>query len=105
MPMSGTEETVRIEASRTETGPARQKSDRHLRTLIHALWTGEARMRVLLLAGGISTVILATAFGQGRLNARYRPFYHAIRRKGIVTFFHQLVVFRLIVSVLLGLDV
>src|SRR5437773_1222551 len=105
MPMSGSEETVRIEASRTETGSGQQKSDRHLRTLIQALWTGEARMRVLLLAGGIAAVILATAFGQVRLNAWNRPFYDAIERKDIVTFLHQLVVFGLIVSVLLVLNV
>ena len=50
-------------------------------------------------------MVLATAFGQIRLNAWNQPFYNAVSRKDVTEFLHQLVVFGMIVSVLLVLNV
>src|SRR4029078_5092195 len=84
---------------------ASRKPDRQFGTLVRAFWTGEARTSVLLLVTGIATVILGTAFGQVRLNAWNRPFYDAIARRDVATFLQELLVFGMIVSVLLVLNV
>lgn len=81
-------------------------SDRHqFRAFIHALWSGEHRTPILLLALGMAAVICATALGQVRLNAWNQPFYDAVARKDVTGFLDQLLVFGVIVSVLLVLNV
>src|SRR5262249_7885070 len=84
---------------------ARRSSDRHFWTLIKALWAGPHRVPILLLALAIAAVICLTAFGQVRLNAWNQPFYDAVSHKDVGTFLHQLLVFGVIVSGLLVLNV
>ena len=75
------------------------------RALLKAFWAGEGRTGILLLAIAIVAVIVATAFGQVRLNAWNQPFYNAVARKDVAAFLDQVVVFGMIVSVLLVLNV
>jgi putative ATP-binding cassette transporter len=103
--MSSTEESVPIRARQPAPASANRKPDRQFQTLVKAFWNGEARNGILLLAAGIATVILGTAFGQVRLNAWNRPFYDAIARRDVPTFLQELLVFGLIVSALLILNV
>ncbi|MFI5025015.1 MAG: SbmA/BacA-like family transporter, partial [Alphaproteobacteria bacterium] len=84
---------------------ARRNSDRQFGAFIRALWSGEYRTRILLLALGIAAVICATALGQVRLNAWNQPFYDAVAHKDVPAFLDQLLVFGTIVSVLLVLNV
>jgi len=84
---------------------ARRNSDRQFGAFIRALWSGEYRIRILLLALGIAAVICATALGQVRLNAWNQPFYDAVARKDVTAFLDQLLVFGMIVLVLLVLNV
>jgi vitamin B12/bleomycin/antimicrobial peptide transport system ATP-binding/permease protein len=84
---------------------ARRNSDRQFGAFISALWAGEHRTRILMLAIGIAIVICATALGQVRLNAWNQPFYDAVAHKDVRAFLDQLVVFGVIVSLLLALNV
>src|SRR5258708_5562723 len=102
--MSSSEESIPI-PTRPSPPAAKRSSDRQFRTLVYAFWTSDARNRILLLVLGIAAVILATAFGQVRLNAWNRPFYDAIERRDVATFFQQLLVFGIIVAALLVLNV
>jgi putative ATP-binding cassette transporter len=78
---------------------------RQFQSLTAAFWEGPGRTPILLLGVGIVAVILATAFGQVRLNAWNQPFYDAVERKDVFEFFRQLLVFGVIVSLLLVLNV
>src|SRR6516225_5367284 len=78
---------------------------RQFRSLLAAAWAGKNRGLLLLLVIGVVGVIVATAFGQIRLNAWNRPFYDAIMRKNAATFLEQLLVFALIATGLLTLNV
>src|SRR5204862_3304215 len=102
---SSSEESVPIATRQSTQAGANPKSERQFRTLVRAFWSSEARNRILLLVFGIAAVILATAFGQVRLNAWNRPFYDAIERRDVPTFMQELLVFGLIVSALLVLNV
>jgi putative ATP-binding cassette transporter len=70
-----------------------------------AFWNGPSRAPISLLGVGIVAVIVATAFGQVRLNAWNQPFYDAVERKDVSEFLRQLLVFGAIVSCLLVLNV
>lgn len=70
-----------------------------------AFWKSPTRTRVALLGAGIVLVIIGTAFAQVRLNAWNRPFYDAVERKDVHEFFRQLLVFGVIASSLLVLNV
>ncbi|MGF7160922.1 putative ATP-binding cassette transporter [Rhodoligotrophos appendicifer] len=60
-----------------------------------------------LIVIGVATVLVvgATAYGQVKLNAWNGPFYNALARKDLESFLHQLVVFGVIASALLVLNV
>src|SRR5436305_2044856 len=103
--MSSREETVPLVTRLSPQAGANAQPERQLRTLVRAFWTSQARNRVLLRVVGIAAVILATAFGQVRLNAWNRPFYDAIERRDVSAFMQELLVFGVIVSALLVLNV
>src|ERR1700722_18142360 len=63
------------------------------------------RTKLLLLGVAIIAIIGATAFGQVRLNAWNQPFYDALARKDLRGFLDQLMVFGVIASGLLVLNV
>jgi vitamin B12/bleomycin/antimicrobial peptide transport system ATP-binding/permease protein len=81
------------------------KTASHFRALARAFWKSPSRTPVALLGLGIVAVIVATAFGQVRLNAWNQPFYDAVERKDVSEFLRQLLVFGAIVSCLLVLNV
>ena len=70
-----------------------------------AFMASPVRNTILLLAGGILAIILATAFGQIILNRWNRPFYDAIERRDLTAFLNQLVTFAEIAGGLLVLNV
>lgn len=78
---------------------------RHVRALIELLSESAGRKRLLLLTIAIAIVISMTAVMQLRLNAWNQPFYDAVQRKDVAVFTFQLIVFAVIASILLVLNV
>ncbi len=70
-----------------------------------ALWSAPVRNALLLLATAIFLVIVATAYGQIRLNSWNQPFYDALSRRNFGQFLVQLGVFGIIGATLLVLNV
>lgn len=76
-----------------------------LRMMVVALWGSPVRNRLLGLAAILFVVIVATAYGQLRLNDWNQPFYDALSKRNLPQFAHQLGVFGVIAGVLLTLNV
>ena len=76
-----------------------------LRMMLHAFWASPLRNALLLLGMGVVVVILATAYGQIRLNRWNQPFFDALSRRDLDEFWVQLGVFGVIAGVLLVLNV
>lgn len=76
-----------------------------LNMMTRALLASPLRARLLGIGGAIFIVIAATTYAQIRLNRWNEPFYDALARRDLHTFFIQLGVFAAIVSVLLVLNV
>lgn len=70
-----------------------------------ALWAAPERNRLLLLATAMFLVIVATAYGQIRLNSWNQPFYDALSRHAFAQFVEQLGIFGIIAGILLALNV
>jgi putative ATP-binding cassette transporter len=73
--------------------------------MLKAFWASPARNTLLWLAGVIFLVIVATAYGQIRLNRWNEPFYDALARRDLPEFLVQLRVFGVIAGALLVLNV
>ena len=73
--------------------------------MIRALFASPVRSRLLLLGITVLGVIVATAYGQNRLNNWNKPFYDALARRDLRAFVLQLGVFGIIAGVLLVLNV
>jgi len=73
--------------------------------MIRALWASHARNAILALSGSAFAVIVATAYGQVRLNRWNQPFYDALSRRQFREFAAQLLVFAVIAGALLALNV
>ncbi len=76
-----------------------------LRMVIGALWSSPVRNTLLLLGTALCLVIIATAYGQIRLNSWNQPFYDALSRRNMGQFLTQLGVFAVIGGALLSLNV
>lgn len=76
-----------------------------LSMMIRALWAAPARNSLLLLAGALLLVVIATAYGQIRLNSWNKPFYDALSHRNLPQFLEQLAVFGVIAGALLMLNV
>ena len=76
-----------------------------LRMVISALWSSPVRNTLLLLGTALCLVIIATAYGQIRLNSWNQPFYDALSRRNMGQFLTQLGVFGIIGGALLSLNV
>ncbi len=76
-----------------------------LRTVSRALWSAPARNALLILSIALFSVIVATAYGQIRLNSWNQPFYDALSRRNLGQFIQQLGVFGIIAGALLCLNV
>jgi putative ATP-binding cassette transporter len=70
-----------------------------------ALWAAPARNALLLLSTAMFVVIVATAYGQIRLNSWNQPFYDALSRRNFGQFLQQLGLFGIIAGSLLVLNV
>ena len=73
--------------------------------MIRALLGSTVRARLLLLGMAVFVVILATAYGQNRLNSWNKPFYDALARRDLKEFIYQLGMFGVIAGGLLVLNV
>jgi putative ATP-binding cassette transporter len=76
-----------------------------LKMVIGALWASPIRNALLLLGTALCLVIIATAYGQIRLNSWNQPFYDALSRRNVGQFVTQLAVFAIIGGALLSLNV
>jgi len=73
--------------------------------MIRALWASPARGAIIGLMGAAVAVVVATAYGQVRLNRWNQPFYDALSRRNLHEFAMQLLVFAVIAGSLLLLNV
>lgn len=73
--------------------------------MIRALWSSPARGAIIGLMGAAVAVIVATAYGQVRLNRWNQPFYDALSQRNLRGFAMQLLVFAVIAGALLFLNV
>src|SRR5262245_33567284 len=76
-----------------------------LTMMVRALWASRVRNTLFLLGIGIFLVIVATAYGQIRLNSWNQPFYDALARRDFTGFMMQLSTFAVIAGGLLILNV
>jgi len=73
--------------------------------MIRALWASPARSAIVGITGAAVAVVVATAYGQVRLNRWNQPFYDALSRRNLREFGFQLIVFAIIAGALLLLNV
>jgi len=73
--------------------------------MLRALWEAPVRNVLVLLATTVFLVIVATAYGQIRLNQWNKPFYDALSHRDFAQFLVQLGVFAVIAGALLALNV
>lgn len=76
-----------------------------LRQMLRALWASPVRTGLLVLGAGIWVDVIATAYGQIRLNRWNQPFYDALSRRDLSGFLYQLFMFAVIAGSLLILNV
>ena len=76
-----------------------------LSMMIRALLASRVRNQLLLLGVSVFGVIVATAYGQNRLNSWNKPFYDALAHRDLHGFVLQLGVFAIIAGALLVLNV
>jgi putative ATP-binding cassette transporter len=76
-----------------------------LMVMFKALWASPVRSTLLLLGAAILLVVIATSYGQIRLNGWNQPFYDALSHRQVAQFLLQLGVFALIAGSLLALNV
>src|SRR5882757_1533719 len=84
---------------------AQQGLGPQLKMVTGALWSAPVRNALLLLGTALFLVIVATAYGQIRLNSWNQPFYDALSRRNVGQFLTQLGVFAVIGGALLSLNV
>jgi putative ATP-binding cassette transporter len=98
----------RVEKASTGSEPQEGAHTRllpQLGMMLRALLASSVGRTLLLLAAGLLIIIVATAYGQIRLNRWNRPFYDALSRRDFFAFLYQLGVFGMIAGSLLVLNV
>ena len=78
---------------------------RQVGTLLRAIFGSPVGKTLTLLVGAVVLVVVATAYGQIRLNRWNKPFYDALSRRDFRDFLFQLGVFFLIAGFLLAVNV
>ena len=78
---------------------------RQMRLMLRAIRVSTAGRALVWLCVGTLLVVIATAYGQIRLNQWNKPFYDALSRRDLADFFFQLGVFFVIAGCLLVLNV
>src|ERR1700733_8846624 len=76
-----------------------------MRMMLSALLASPVRNTLFMLGGALVLVIIATTYGQIRLNNWNQPFYDALSRRDLDGFLHQLSLFGVITGGLLILNV
>ena len=97
---SGTSAPTDAQADAADAGLISQ-----LGMMIGALWASPARGAIAAITAAAVAVVVATAYGQVRLNSWNQPFYDALSRRNMHGFAVQLTVFALIAGCLLLLNV
>jgi vitamin B12/bleomycin/antimicrobial peptide transport system ATP-binding/permease protein len=92
-------------AAAADSGATEASLFSQLDMMVRALWASPARGAVIGLTGAAVAVVIATAYGQVRLNRWNQPFYDALARRNMREFAIQLVVFTVIAGALLLLNV
>src|SRR5688572_268991 len=85
--------------------PAASTLRRQLATMVRAMFSTPVSKALVVLIVGIVVVVVATAYGQIRLNSWNKPFFDALSRRDLHDFLVQLGVFFIIVACLLVLNV
>ncbi|HEY6515039.1 MAG TPA: SbmA/BacA-like family transporter, partial [Steroidobacteraceae bacterium] len=89
-----------------QAGPAEEASlFAQLDMMLRALWASPARGAIAAITAAVVLLVVATAYGQVRLNRWNQPFYDALSRRNMHGFAVQLVVFAVIAGALLLLNV
>jgi putative ATP-binding cassette transporter len=78
---------------------------RQLATIMRAIFGSPVRRTLWVLVAAVIVVVVATAYGQIRLNRWNKPFYDAMSRRDLRDFLFQLGVFFLIAGTILVLNV
>ncbi|HEY1725126.1 MAG TPA: ABC transporter ATP-binding protein/permease [Steroidobacteraceae bacterium] len=85
--------------------PSQSRLGAQLSMILGAILASPVGRKVISLCIGILLVIVATTYGQIRLNEWSKPFYDALSRRDFRDFLYQLLVFFLIAGILLVLNV
>jgi putative ATP-binding cassette transporter len=85
--------------------PADLSLSRQLSLTTRAIFASPVGKKLIFLIGSIVLVVIATSYGQIRLNRWNKPFYDALSRRDLHDFLFQLGVFFLIAGCLLALNV
>src|SRR5882724_4482689 len=78
---------------------------RQVRMMVRAIFSSPVGKALVAIMVSIVVILVATAYGQIRLNSWNKPFYDALSRRDLREFLYQLGVFFLIAGGLLALDV
>jgi putative ATP-binding cassette transporter len=97
--------STEVSGSATEGEGAHLGLLRQLGMMLRAIFGSPAGKTLVLLVLAIVVIVLATAYGQIRLNRWNKPFYDALSRRDLRDFLFQLGVFFLIAGLLLILNV
>ncbi len=96
-------ETAAAAAEREEAAHSRLAPQ--LGMMVRAIWASSVGKSVLLLIAALLVIVVATAYGQIRLNRWNKPFFDALSRRDLREFLVQLGIFFLMASIILVLNV
>jgi putative ATP-binding cassette transporter len=100
-----TESPPKIAGSAPEGEPPHEGLIDQVGQILRAVFTSPVGKRLMVLIATIVLVVVATAYGQIRLNGWNKPFYDALSRRDMRDFLYQLGVFFVIAGFLLALNV
>jgi vitamin B12/bleomycin/antimicrobial peptide transport system ATP-binding/permease protein len=100
-----TDRPTKISGTTTESEAAHLGLVRELAMMTRAIFGSRVGKTLVLLVITLVVVVIATAYGQIRLNGWNKPFYDALSRRDLRNFLFQLGVFFLIAGFLLTLNV
>ena len=101
--MHSPDETVAAAAEREEA--AHSRLARQLGMMVRAIGASSAGKAVVVLIAFLLVIVIATAYGQIRLNRWNKPFFDALSRRDLREFLVQLGIFFLIAGIILVLNV
>jgi vitamin B12/bleomycin/antimicrobial peptide transport system ATP-binding/permease protein len=99
------DETKTLSGSEAATAARDEELAPQLWMMITTFFHSPGRNTLFLLGASLCAVVALTAFGQIKLNAWNKTFYDALSAKEVSGFVYQLVIFGVIASALLALNV